>query len=63
MYKIHHANGTFGEANSPEEAVTAAAQLIYISKARAREMTEALEAGAKTQIAIYGFSRTDISKA
>ncbi|MEC4242082.1 hypothetical protein [Pseudomonas sp. DSV-1] len=62
MYKIHHANGTIASAGTPKAAVLEAAKSICISEARAQEMTEALEAGAKNQIAIYGFARTDITK-
>jgi len=61
MYRIHHSNGFIGVAATPEAAVREARDSIHISDARAKEMLAALEAGAKSQTATYGFAQTTIT--
>lgn len=61
MYKIHHSNGFIAVAATPEAAVREARGSIYITDDRAKEMLAALEAGAETQTATYGFAVTTIT--
>lgn len=61
MYQIHHSNGFIGVASSPEAAVREARNSIHISDERAKEMLAALQAGAKSQTATYGFAQTSIT--
>ena len=61
MYKIHHSSGLVGVASTPEAAVREARGSIFISEDRAKEMLAALQAGAKSQIATYGFALTKIT--
>lgn len=60
-YKIHHSNGFLGVASTPEAAINEAKKSICISEARAKEMLAALQAGAKSQSATYGFAETTIT--
>jgi hypothetical protein len=61
MYKIHNCNGFIGVAATPEAAVREAKDSIFISDARAKEILEALQAGASSQTATYGFAQTTIT--
>lgn len=61
MYTINHSNGFIAVASTPEAAVREARNSIYISDDRAKEMLSALEAGAKSQTATYGFAQTSIT--
>lgn len=61
MYKIHHTNGLIAVASTPEAAVREARCSIYISDDRAKEMLAALQAGAKSQSATYGFAQATIT--
>lgn len=60
MYRVHHANGFVAVASTAEAAVREATQRMCISDAKAKEMLEALNAGAKSQTATYGFAQTTI---
>lgn len=61
MYQIHHSNGFIAVAATPEAAVREAKGSIYISDDREKEMLAALQAGAKSQTATYGFAQTTIT--
>jgi hypothetical protein len=62
MFKVHHSNGFVAVAATPEAAVREARDSIYISDDRAKEMLAALQAGAKSQTATYGFAQTTITR-
>lgn len=62
MFKVHHSNGFVAVATTPEAAVREARDSIFISDDRAKEMLGALQAGAKSQTATYGFAQTTITR-
>ena len=63
MYRVHHANGFLAVASTAEAAVREAKERLFITDAKAKEMLEALNAGAKSQTATYGFAQTTITLA
>lgn len=61
MYQINHSNGFIAVATTPEAAVREARGSIFISDDRAKEILAALQAGAESQTATYGFAETTIT--